>query len=255
MIFSYSRIKASAIHFLISASIISIFLYFVLFIWYPQPFDYFYSPFDVLKIVLGVDLVLGPLLTLVLFDTKKDRSELRKDISIVVIVQAVAFMWGVHVTYTVRPIFLVFSNDTFYMFSRDELDVNTLKRKELAPVFWKPAQTVLIDPPKSEEEFKKIFEDYFVNGQPEITLRTDRYLPWNEGYKMSANYAINMPKMLENEKNKSELEMFLKKTKKMLVDLDFYPVNGTNKMATIAFTRDTGEYVGLLKHRFKKEND
>ncbi len=255
MILSGSRIKASVIHFLISACVISIFLYFVLFIWYPDPFDYFYSPFEVLKIVLSVDLVLGPLLTLVLFDTKKDKSELRKDISIVVIIQALAFMWGVHVTYSVRPIFLVFSNDTFYMFSRDELDISTLKRKELTPVFWRPPQTVLIDPPKNEEELKKLFEDYFVNGKPEITIRTERYLPWKEGYKISRKYAINMENMLYNDQNKGELNKFLKRVNNKLENFVFYPVKGTSKKATIAFIKDTGEYAGLIKYTFINENE
>jgi len=194
-----SRVKAFLIHFLMSVSIISVFLYFVYFIWYPSPFDYFYKPFDVLKIVLSVDLVLGPLLTFVLFDIKKKTSTLRKDIAIVVLIQISAFMWGVHVTYSTRPVFLIFSDDTFYLFSQDDLDLKVLKRKDMLPKFWKTAAYAYLDPPKNKQELEKMYDEFEHEGKPYYMRRTERYLPLEEGFDSIVKYSINIDMVLKDD--------------------------------------------------------
>ncbi len=243
------RIKAFFIHLLISVCVISIFMGVVLFIWYPFPFDFFYSPFDVLKIVLSVDLVLGPLLTLVLYNVKKKTSELRMDISLVVLLQLTAFIWGAYVTYTSRPVVLVYSNGTFYMLARDELDLSQLKRKELDPKFWMPPQLAFIDPPKNAEELDKLYREYWIEGKPEITIRTDRYLPWKEGYKQSSEFAIDVGKVAKDKAKKTILDQFLEQKGRDFSTYDFYPVRGTSKTATLAICRENGEICGLIKHK------
>jgi len=244
---STSRIKAFLIHFFISVCVISVFIYFVLFVWYPFPFDYFYSPFDVLKIVLGVDLIIGPLLTLVLYDIKKKAAELTMDISLVVLLQLVAFSWGVHVTYTARPVILVFANDTFYMFSSDELDTEALKRKELKPVFWKPPQLAVLDPPKSAEELTQLFREYFVEGKPELTIRTDRYLPLREGFDHAIQFSINIDETVKDNQKKQIVDNFLENMDGDLSQYVFFPVKGTSKSATLVLTRKGGEITGLME--------
>ena len=249
-----SRLKAFAAHFLISAAIISIFICFVLFIWYPYPFDYFYSPWDVIKIVLGVDLVVGPLLTLVIYDIKKPISELRRDIAIIILFQLSAFIWGVNVTYNSRPVFLIFSDDTFYMFSRDELDVSALKRKELEPVFWRPASQAYLDPPKSSEELTQLYREYFMEGKPELTIRTDRYLPLKEGFESIIPFSIDVENIITDAQLKQKLVDFIQHNGGELSQYVFFPVKGTSKTATLVFRRTGGELVGLIEVDFKAKS-
>jgi len=246
MILSNSRIKAFLIHLLLSVSVVSVFLYFVYFIWYPFPFDYFYTPFDVLKIVLGVDLVLGPLLTLVLYDIKKKKSELRKDISIVVLVQIVAFIWGAHVTYSTRPIFLIFSNYTFHMFAEDDLDLTVLKRKKLAPKFWKTAAYAYLDPPKNSEELKRMYHEFKHEGKPYFMRRTERYLPLSEGFNSIIKFSINIDDAMKNENKKKIINDFLGDKIETVDHYVFFTVIGANKPATIVFNRATGQFENII---------
>ena len=66
-----SRFKAASVHFLISVAVFSIFLVFVFFIWYAYPFNLTQGVAEIVYLMAGVDIVLGPLLTLVVFNTAK----------------------------------------------------------------------------------------------------------------------------------------------------------------------------------------
>lgn len=241
------RIKAFSIHVLISASVISLFLCFALLIWYPFPFDYFYSPFDVLKIVLVVDLIVGPLFTLIVYDIKKSKRELRRDLSVVVLIQVIAFVWGVHVTYVSRPIFLVFSNQDFYVFAKDDVDLTLLKDETLLPAFWKGVQQVYVKPPKDSDELTELYREYYDGEKPEIALRLDRYLALRKEFDYIAQFSIDMSKADKNTSEWVVLEKFLQKTHRPLSYYVFFPVNGTNKKATLVFERETGKMVNMIK--------
>ncbi|MEO7623365.1 MAG: hypothetical protein ABIS30_09905, partial [Gallionella sp.] len=60
-----SRWKAGLIHLTISATIAAVVLALMLLVWYPQPLFAAVGGQQVLMILLGVDLSLGPLATLI----------------------------------------------------------------------------------------------------------------------------------------------------------------------------------------------
>ncbi len=242
------RIKAFTVHLLISASVISIFLYFALMIWYPYPFDYFYSPLGVLSIVLLVDLIIGPLLTLIVYDIKKSKNELRRDLSIVVLIQIVAFVWGVNVTYASRPVFLVFSNQDFYVLAKGDIDLTLLKDEELMPAFWEGAQKVYVKPPKDSDELTELYREYYWGEKPQIALRLDRYLPLDKGFDYITQFSIDMSEVNKNSSDKVLLDTFLKEAGNQLSHYVFFPVNGTSKKAILVFERETGKMVSLIKY-------
>ncbi len=244
------RIKAFAIHVFLSASVISVFLCFALFIWYPFPYDYFYSPLDVLKIVLLVDLVIGPLFTLIIYDIKKSKNELRRDLSIVAIIQIIAFVWGVHVTYSSRPVFLVFSNQDFYIFAKDDVDLTLLKDKTLLPAFWEGAQKVYVKPPKDSDELTELYSEYYSGEKPMIESRLDRYLPLKKGFDYITQFSIDMTKANKETPEWAALQTFLQKTGKPLSHYVLFPVNGTNKKAILVFERASGKIVNMLEYDY-----
>ena len=69
-----TRLYAGAVHFVLSACFISLFVSMAYFVWYPAPLYSIHSVFDVIKIALSVDLNLGPLLTMVVFSATKPRA-------------------------------------------------------------------------------------------------------------------------------------------------------------------------------------
>jgi hypothetical protein len=61
------KLKAASIHLAISAFILAAFLLIVFSVWYPAPFADISGLNNLLAVLIGVDLVLGPLLTFIVF--------------------------------------------------------------------------------------------------------------------------------------------------------------------------------------------
>ena len=121
-----SRWKASSIHFAISAGIAAVVLALMLLVWYPHPIFAAVGGQQVLLILLGVDVTLGPFITLLIFNTKKSRRALTFDLSVISILQVTALIYGMSVVFNARPVYMVFSKDSFdlvtaHMLSKEDL--------------------------------------------------------------------------------------------------------------------------------------
>lgn len=115
-----NRFHAFLIHLGISLLIFAVLAYLVLYTWYP---DFFFSSdggWQGMRIIVFVDLVLGPTLTLVVFNRTKPPGELRRDLSIIGTVQALCLAAGTYVVYMERPLALVYSDGLFYSMTADD---------------------------------------------------------------------------------------------------------------------------------------
>ena len=108
-----TRLRAALTHLLMSLAVFSIFVFILVFVWYPAPYFIAAGGWQGLKIVAGVDLVLGPLLTLIIFDIAKEKRELLGDLTVIVLLQITALAWGVNTIYKQRPVAVVFWENTF----------------------------------------------------------------------------------------------------------------------------------------------
>jgi hypothetical protein len=108
-----TRLKAFSIHFAISATIAASVVALMLLLWYAPPFFAALGGQQVLLILLGVDVVMGPLFTLIIFNPLKSRKELTIDLSIIALLQAAALIYGMNVVFQTRPVFVVFNKNLF----------------------------------------------------------------------------------------------------------------------------------------------
>lgn len=121
-----TRLKASGIHFLLSLLIVSAVLCFLVFVWYPAPLFNLQDLYKVVLTLVGVDIVLGPLLTLIVFNPKK--KSLKFDLFFIVIVQIAALSYGLYTSYISRPIYIVFSDARFNSVTANEYAYLDLKK-------------------------------------------------------------------------------------------------------------------------------
>src|SRR5437762_8514172 len=104
---SLNRWKAAAIHLGLSALIAITVVTAMLLVWYPPPYFNTAGGQGLLKILVGVDICLGPLLTLIIFDPRK--KSLRLDLSIIAMVQVAALVYGVWIMFEARPVYAAFA--------------------------------------------------------------------------------------------------------------------------------------------------
>jgi hypothetical protein len=115
-----SRWKAAAIHFSASLLVFLFLLTLILWLWYPGILFSIDGGWSGLRLVIGVDLVLGPFLTLVIF--KSGKPGLKFDLSCIVTAQVLCMAAGMWIVYKERPIALVLAYDTFYSVAAQEFE-------------------------------------------------------------------------------------------------------------------------------------
>jgi hypothetical protein len=115
-----NRWKASAIHLAMSLAVFLVLLGIIIVLWYPGILFSIDGGWSGLRIVMGVDVVLGPLLTLVVF--KVGKPGLKFDLSCIAVAQIACMVAGMWIVYQERPLALVFAYDTFYSVSSAEFE-------------------------------------------------------------------------------------------------------------------------------------
>jgi hypothetical protein len=121
-----TRLKASGIHFLLSLIIVSAVLCFLVFVWYPAPLFVLQDLHKVVVTLVAVDIVLGPLLTLIVFNPQK--KSLKFDLFIIGFIQISALSYGVYTSYISRPIYVVFCDGRFNSVTANEYAYLNLKK-------------------------------------------------------------------------------------------------------------------------------
>lgn len=118
---SCARLIAAAIHFLVTLLVAGTAGALIFFVWFPGPFATMVGGVKLFLLVVCSDLALGPLLSLVIFNTKKSRKELIVDYLIIGAIQLAALIYGVSVVAASRPVFVAFFADRFEVVVAAEL--------------------------------------------------------------------------------------------------------------------------------------
>ena len=108
-----SRLKAAGIHLGLSVLLAVLAALLVFLVWYPYPYRDISGGRDLFLLVVAVDVVMGPLLTLTVFNPKKPFAELRRDLALIVILQLAALGYGLWTVAVARPVHLVFEISRF----------------------------------------------------------------------------------------------------------------------------------------------
>ena len=170
---------ASGIHLLASCTLAILASALVFLVWYPYPYRELSGGRELFFLVVVVDVVCGPLLTMVLFNPAKPKPELWRDMTLVALIQLGALGYGLWSVWQARPLYLVLEVDRFKVVTRpviDEFALATLPA-ELTPKFWSGPLTVGIREPTDRQEQEKVmFES--VQGGRDYAERPEFYLPY-----------------------------------------------------------------------------
>lgn len=121
------KLIAFAIHFLITLVLAGAAAALIFLVWFPDPFQEMLGGTKLFWLVVGCDLALGPLLSLVIYNSKKSRKELIFDYSIVGAVQLAALVYGVWVVSSSRPVYVAFVKDRIEVVTAAEIEDVDLK--------------------------------------------------------------------------------------------------------------------------------
>lgn len=109
-----NRYQAFAIHMAISLVLFFILLVCITQLWYPDILFDTGNGWKAIALIVGIDLILGPLLTLIVFNPKK--SSLRFDLWVIALVQSAALIYGTLTIHSSRPLAIAYINTSFITF-------------------------------------------------------------------------------------------------------------------------------------------
>ena len=237
--FSRDKVTAFLIHLLISAAIVAIVFVLIFFFWYPRPYFEANGAWKVLRVLVLVDLVMGPLLTLLLF--KKGKPGLIVDLCLIAAVQIGALAYGINILYGERPYYLAFAVDRFEVVGKVEIDQTKINYPELKI---KPNQgpiLVFADFPEDKEERENFLFSVVLDGTPDLERRPEYYHPYIVHKERVIKKAKPLKELIKSdENNKLEVEKFLTRQGGALEDYLYLPLVGKNTDLALVIDKTTG---------------
>jgi hypothetical protein len=116
------RLKAFGLHLLASVIALTLILGALYLGWYRWPGWYLADVSQVMLVMAGVDLVVGPLLTFVIASSGKPRHVLARDVSVIAAVQLFALMYGTVSLWNGRPLYYAFSENVLQLVQAYDID-------------------------------------------------------------------------------------------------------------------------------------
>lgn len=107
------RFRAAGIHIGICLGVALLAGLVVFGLWYPYPYREISGGRELFLLVVAVDVVLGPLLTLAIFDRAKPWTVLRRDLAAIAMLQLGGLGYGMWTVFEARPVHLVFEVNRF----------------------------------------------------------------------------------------------------------------------------------------------
>ncbi len=151
-----TKLKATGIHLSLSSIIFVILAYLIVTDWYPGPYFAVDGGWQGIRLVAAVDLVLGPLITFLIFDLRKTRRAIVFDLITIATIQIGALIYGIYTTYNQRPLAIVLMDD-FALSTTMDLYAGTLESPRVLEAYGEAQPPIIYaEIPRDREGLDKV---------------------------------------------------------------------------------------------------
>ena len=171
-----NRYQAFAVHLLISAVIFVILALIIIYIWYPGFLFWSDGGLEGIRIIAGVDFIIGPILTLLVY--RLGKPGLHKDLLLIGLVQFICLVIGTWLVYNERPLAIIYANGSFYTMSQNSFHFHDNDSKLALAQDDKVPAWVYVDLPKDTVSRSQILMKQLKDGP--IHAQEKRYRPFQE---------------------------------------------------------------------------
>ena len=243
---SLNRYKAFGLHLALSVLIAATVFTLIVLVWYPRPYFDAMGGEVLLRLLIGVDVVLGPIITLIIFDPAKPR--LRQDLTIIGVMQLAALAYGGFVMFEARPVYNVFVKDRFETVAANSIDEASLAR---APSPYRDLpltgpRIVAAQQPADPEERNRLRLATMVGGH-DVQDLPHLYQPYSDVAMQAAKVAKPLVGLSQKgQEAATAVSEFAAAYRVQDPGLGYVPVRARNRDFTAVVDRKTGEIVGYL---------
>lgn len=183
-----NRFVAFAIHIGISLVMFLALAAIIKFLWYPGVLFETEGGWEGIKLIAGVDLVIGPTLTLLVYNVAK--KELRRDLAIIGALQMLCIVGGMWTVAKARPLAVAYTSGTFqvitaYRFQDHEIDPDKIPLLQGRKPAW-----VHVDLPEDTPKRVGLMLAYISRGG--VEMDTERYRPYTDALPWMARQGLSL---------------------------------------------------------------
>jgi hypothetical protein len=152
-----AKFGAFRIHFLISAAVFTLIIALTISRWYPSPFFWIDGALHVTVFAAIIDIIAGPLLTLVVY--RPNKRLLAMNLAVIAFVQCAALTWGVQALYLQRPViaaYVGYKENRFYPVTEGQLREEPRPIEELLALSRSRPALVYVELPQDPNEAVRV---------------------------------------------------------------------------------------------------
>lgn len=240
------RLKAAGIHFVFSAALVLAVVLFCGLVWYPGLLVWAAGMASLTVLIVVVDLVLGPLLTAVVY--QRHKKTLKMDLAVIVCIQLGALVYGVHTVYQARPAYIVFTMDRFEVVAAKDIETDRLELQQadfsgvplLGPEY--TAARMPADPKKrSDILFSK------VHTGAGLAMMPEHYVPLADELRANLENAVSA-RLLAEHNDPDRVERVLS-AHQSLDDVFYFPLVAREKDMVVLIDKKTGSIIDIVDLR------
>lgn len=242
-----SRLKAAGLHLCISVAVAAIASGLLLGVWYPPPYFHAGDAGKLLALVVGVDVAIGPLLTLLVF--KAGKRGLKLDLTVIAILQAAALVYGFQIIVRSRPVFMVAAVDRFVLVDADQIadkDLAAASEPQWRRRSWTGPVMVAAKLPHDAKEYNALLF-MAAGGGKDVQDFPKYYVPYASAAQALLQHAHPIARLRRiDPANAAKIDAWLAARHLVDVDVAWVPIQTrAHDMAMILNARD-GQPIGPL---------
>lgn len=241
-----ARIKAGALHLGASASIAVTVAVTVFALWYPWPFRDISGGRELFLMIVAIDVIIGPLLTSLVFDTRKEVAALVRDVGVIVVLQLVALAYGAYTMALARPAVVALEGDRLRVVRAIDLSDVDLSRAPagLRRLSWTGPIFVSTRSPTSQEKADTVLRA--LAGE-DIGMRPEFWLPAEQAAAGMARAARPLSALVSRQPAHASVLMATAAAAGAAIDeLGFLPIVARRTDWTAVLRLNDGHIVGYV---------
>lgn len=204
---------------------------------------------NVLFVLAAVDITIGPLITLIIFNPAK--KSLKIDLAIVAALQLTALLYGVHTIFSGRPVYMVYNVDMFTVVSAADIpDAELVQAVKNTLPMTGPLIVGARLPDDPAGRKKILFSS--LNGGPDLPQMPQFYLPYQDvaaDVKARLLSIETLNKRIAKDKltdGAQKISVALSKANLKMAEVGFVPVRGKSSDLTMMVRLADASIVELL---------
>ena len=245
-----AKFRAFGTHLLLSVVVFGAIIALTVRLWYPPPFFWIDGGLQITLLAAAVDIVAGPLLTLVVYRPKKPR--LMMNLAVIAAIQAGALAWGVGTLYSQRPVLMAFvpyNQNRFFPVTEAQVREGARSPQELRALSPHRPAMVFIDLPEDPADAASLMTSQMTS----VLRHTERF------------HAIDAERLARIARSARSRKVYEVISKKYVEGIDrfvaghggnadgfaFIPLQGRFGNALLAISKADGSLGGVVAKEFR----